>query len=245
MHGKERKGITYYAYCYRIAYGDKAAEALGHGKWQYVREDVLLPAIDRFFATNIFGAQRIHHLRAQHADLGQSIATEDAHENERLREQIADIEHRIETQVRAIKAGVEPALVSARIHALKHEQQDLQRALATSERSTTARPHTDLDSACEILDQLPLLEDEFAEADPELRRQILDAFKFSLEIDRNKPEIRLRGLISSALKADNLQDLVANGSIAGAGLIHKPATAIRAWAIFDSAGKHWLREGFW
>ena len=40
MHGKERKGITYYACCYRIAYGDKAAEALGHGKWQYVREDV-------------------------------------------------------------------------------------------------------------------------------------------------------------------------------------------------------------
>ncbi len=137
---EERKGITYYACCYRIAYGDKAAEALGHGKWQYVREDVLLPAIDRFFATNIFGAQRIHHLRAQHADLGQSIATEETQEHERLREQIADIEHRIEMQVRAIEAGVEPALVSARIDALKHEQQDLQRALATSERSTAARP---------------------------------------------------------------------------------------------------------
>jgi site-specific DNA recombinase len=222
MHGKERKGITYYACCYRIAYGDKAAEALGHGKWQYVREDALLPAIDRFFATNIFGARRIHHLRAQHADLGRSIATEDTQENERLREQIADVEHRIELQVRAIEAGVEPALVSARIDALKHEQRDLQRALTASERSIASRPHTDLDSACEILDQLPLLENEFAEADPELRRQVLDAFKFSLEIDRNKPEIRLRALISSALKATNLQDLVTNGSIAGAGF--EPAT---------------------
>ncbi len=222
MHGKERKGITYYACCYRIAYGDKAAEALGHGKWQYVREDALLPAIDRFFATNIFGAQRIHHLRAQHADLGRSIATEDTQENERLREQIADVEHRIELQIRAIEAGIEPALVSTRIDALKHEQRDLQRALAASERSTASRPHTDLDSTCEILDQLPLLENEFAEADPELRRQVLDAFKFSLEIDRNKPEIRLRALISSALKATNLQDLVANGSIAGAGF--EPAT---------------------
>jgi hypothetical protein len=117
------------------------------------------------------GAQRIHHLRAQHADLGRSIATEDTHENERLREQIADVEHRIELQIRAIEAAIEPALVSTRIDALKHDQQDLQRALAaaersTAERSTAGRPHTDLDSACEILDQLPLLDNEFAEADP-------------------------------------------------------------------------------
>jgi len=77
MHGKERKGITYYACCYRIAYGDKAAEALGHGKWQYIREDALLPVIDSFFTNNIFGPQRIHHLRAHHASLGGSIASED------------------------------------------------------------------------------------------------------------------------------------------------------------------------
>jgi len=39
MHGKECKGNIYYACAYRVSYGDKAAEALGHGKWQYVRED--------------------------------------------------------------------------------------------------------------------------------------------------------------------------------------------------------------
>jgi hypothetical protein len=33
--------------------------------------------------------------------------------------------------------------------------------------------------------------------------------------------------------------------VAGAGLERKPATAIRAWAVFDLAGKRWLREGFW
>jgi site-specific DNA recombinase len=222
MHGKERKGITYYACCYRIAYGDKAAEALGHGKWQYVREDILIPAIDGFFATNIFGPQRIHHLRAQHVDLGPEIATEDTQEHEQLRERIADVQRRIELQIRAIEAGVEPTLVTTRIDALRHEQQDLERALASSERSAASRPHTDLDTTCEILDQLPLLDNEFTGADPELRREVLDAFNFSLEIDRNKPEIRMSALISSALKSDNLQDLVANGSIAGAGF--EPAT---------------------
>jgi hypothetical protein len=59
MHGKERKGITYYACCYRIAYGDKAAAALGHGKWQYVREDLLLSVIDRFFHQHVFGPERL------------------------------------------------------------------------------------------------------------------------------------------------------------------------------------------
>lgn len=34
----------------------------------------------------------------------------------------------------------------------------------------------------------------------------------------------MRALVSSALKADNLQDLVTNGSIAGAGSGHKSAT---------------------
>jgi hypothetical protein len=59
MHGKERKGNTYYACSYRISYGDKAAEALGHGKRQYVREDTLVEIIDHFFATNVFGPNRI------------------------------------------------------------------------------------------------------------------------------------------------------------------------------------------
>lgn len=86
----------------------------------------------------------------------------------------------------------------------------LQRDLATSERSAASHPHADLDTTCEILDLPSLLNNEFTDADPKLRRQVLDTFNFSLEIDRNKPERRI-----SALKADNLQDLVANGSIAG------------------------------
>jgi hypothetical protein len=42
------KGITYCACCYRIAYGDTAAEALGHDKWQYMREDNLESIIDSY-----------------------------------------------------------------------------------------------------------------------------------------------------------------------------------------------------
>jgi len=65
MHGKERKGITYYACSYRISYGDKAAEALGHGTWQYVREDLLLEQIDRFFTTHVFAEDRLTRFRPE------------------------------------------------------------------------------------------------------------------------------------------------------------------------------------
>ncbi len=222
MHGKERKGITYYACCYRIAYGDKAAEALGHGKWQYVREDILMPAIDSFFAENIFGPDRIQHLQAQYAQLTRSIATQDTSEQDRLRERVADVEHRMQLQVQAIEAGVEPALVNARIQQLKHEQRDLQRALTNSERSAASHPQTTLDTGCEILDQLPILHDELTNADPEVRRRVFDAFQLAVEIDRNEPHIRLKALISNAFAGNNLQDLVTNGSIAGAGF--EPAT---------------------
>ena len=34
-------------------------------------------------------------------------------------------------------------------------------------------------------------------------------------------------------------------AIAGAGLIAKPATVIRARAIWDLAGQRWLDDGFW
>lgn len=44
MQGKCRRGKTYYTCGYRLSYGDRAAEALGHGKWQYVREEPLLEA---------------------------------------------------------------------------------------------------------------------------------------------------------------------------------------------------------
>lgn len=63
MQGKHRKTSTYYTCGYRLSYGDKAAEATGHGKWQYVREDSLLTLIDTFFGRS--GPRRRANPRAQ------------------------------------------------------------------------------------------------------------------------------------------------------------------------------------
>lgn len=82
--------------------------------------------------------------------------------------------------------------------------------------------------ACAVLDSLPDLSKPLAKADPELRRSVYEAFQFGIELDRNKPEIRLKALVSSAFSTisdlDDLAGMVANGVIAGAGHEHLSAT---------------------
>jgi hypothetical protein len=70
------------------------AEAPGNGKWQYVREDMLLNLINGFFTHHVFGPDRIAHFQAQHADL------------------TYDIDQRIALQLGAIEAGVDATIAS-------------------------------------------------------------------------------------------------------------------------------------
>jgi hypothetical protein len=82
----------------------------------------------------------------------------------------------------------------------------------------------DVDNACAVLDGLPDLSDALARADPELRRRVFDASRLSVAIDKNAAQIHVKALVSSAFKkARDLQSLVANESIAGAGF--EPATS--------------------
>jgi hypothetical protein len=150
------RGITYYACAYRISYGDKAAEALGHGKWQYVREDMLLDQIDRFFATNIFGPTRLAAFRSQHRQLAREVTDAGDEERERVQQQLADIATRIERQIAAIEAGVEPSLVRARIDALKTERSGIATALtALTPTPSSTDGVLDVNEACTILDGPP------------------------------------------------------------------------------------------
>jgi site-specific DNA recombinase len=223
MHGKERKGITYYACAYRNSYGDKAAEALGHGKWQYVREDRLLLVIDSFYATRIFGPERLTHFRAQHDTIARELQHGTSDERTRLERRLADLDRRLERQLAAIESGIDPTLVGERIRALKAEREEAEAALASIEQTDREDEILPVDEACALLDSLPDLRADLASADPELRRRIYDAFRLAVEIDRNAGHIRLKALISSAFtEARDLEDMVANGEVAGAGF--EPAT---------------------
>jgi len=151
----------------------------------------------------------------------------------------------------SIESGVDPVLVGERFQALKGERQQSETALAQLDLLQRERIGLDLAEAYAyaVLDSLPDLSKPLAKADPELRRSVYEAFQFGIELDPNRPEIRLKALVSSAFSTTkDLHDLagkVANGVIAGAGLIRDPATEIRAWAVWDLAGRRWISEQIW
>lgn len=130
MQGKSRKGNTYYACGYRIDYGDKAAEALGHGKWQYVNEKVLVPVVDAFFATRIFGPQRLEHFQSQANGLSTAVQSQSDEKRHRLQKIVSDIDTRLDRQIAAIEAGVDPAVVAERIRQLESKREEAQDLLA-------------------------------------------------------------------------------------------------------------------
>jgi hypothetical protein len=223
MHGKHRKSSTYYTCGYRLFYGDTAAEATGHGKWQYVREDSLLTLIDAFFATRVFGADRLAHFRKQSSTLAAEQESENGSERERAGRQLGEVDQRIERQLGAIEAGVDPIVVGERIRELKAERQEVEAAIAQLDQAARNGKGFDVEEAAAILDSLPDLAKPLAEADPELRRSVFEAFRLRVEIDRNAGLVRLKALVSSAFsQAKDLSDVCATTAIAGAGF--EPAT---------------------
>ena len=223
MQGKTRKGNTYYACGYRISYGDKAAEATGHGKWQYVREESVLALIDGFFATRVFGPDRLAYLRSEQAVLAATLPTaDDDGEHREAKRRLSDVEQRIERQLAAIEAGVDPIVVGKRIRILKSEREEVEAALAQLAQTEQEEP-IDIEEACAVLDALPDLSKPLAEADPKLRHAVYEAFRLRVEIDRNAQQIRLKALVSSAFsQIRSLTDFVDDKAIAGAG--SEPAT---------------------
>ena len=209
MQGRARKGEpTYYTCGYRTSYGDRAAEAVGHGKWQYVREESLITLIDSFFASRIFGADRLAHLRAQSSTLASELQSSNDDQRTRIAKQVGEVDQRIERQLGAIEAGVDPVLVGERIRNLKAEREEAQAALAQLEDSRRNSTAIDPDDALAVLGALPDLGKRLAAADPEIRRAVFDAFRLRVDIDRNAGQIRLKALVSSAFgEARDLSDL--------------------------------------
>jgi site-specific DNA recombinase len=221
MQGKTAKGNTYYACGYRLDYGDRAAEAVGHGKWQYVREEPLVDLIDAFFATRIFGPQRLDFFRMQSDALAAKRRSEDGQRRDRLVRLIGEIDRRTERQVAAIEAGVDPAVVSERIGSLKAKRLEAEDLLGQLD--TIPPGIAGPEDSLAILEGLPNLGKSLASADPKLRRAVFDAFRFRMEIDRNAGEIKLKALVSSAFsEVQDLDGLVTHKAIAGAGF--EPAT---------------------
>ncbi len=99
------------------------------------------------------------------------------------------------------------------------ERHETETALARLDLQQQESTVLDLEATSGVLDLLPDLSTPLANADPELRRRVYEAFQFGIELDRNTPQVRLKALVSSAFStAKNLDDLavmVADKPIAG------------------------------
>lgn len=148
------------------------------------REDTLLLPIDRFLATNIFGPNRLTHFRAQHATLAHKLHHDHADERGRIDLQVAELDGRIARQLAAIEVGVDPVLVAQRIEALKTERAEHE--LAPLDRAKQIHAALNLAEAGALLESTPDLRTQLHASDPEVRRQLYDAFRLSVELDRNQ-----------------------------------------------------------
>src|SRR6185295_6729788 len=99
--------------------------------------------------------------------------------------QIATVEQKIERQLAAIEAGVDPVEVGRRIRELKAERTEAQSVLAQIEDSQRDSTAVNPEDARAVLDALPDLGERLAAADPDVRRAVFDAFRLHVEIDRN------------------------------------------------------------
>jgi hypothetical protein len=165
----------------------------------------------------------------------------DGDQRQRLTRQLADLDQRVQRQLAAIEAGVDAVLVGDRIRALKAEHQNVEAAIAELDDDRRQRTGLDLDDACVVLDGLPNLRETLTAADPKLRRQVYDAFRLTVEIDRNEAQIRLKALVSSAFAgATDLEALVAYKAMAGEryALTGDPAVSVE-WAVEWAAEWQW------
>ncbi|MEJ7787524.1 MAG: recombinase family protein, partial [Solirubrobacteraceae bacterium] len=108
MAGRTRKDHVYMACDYGRAYGKEAADQIpGHGQWLYLREDALLPHVEKFFTDRIFGPMRLDKLERQLRAHQRDHLRKDDSRQCKLTAEIASIDDRIGRLIDALEGGLD------------------------------------------------------------------------------------------------------------------------------------------
>ncbi len=232
MYGRKRKEHVYLTCDYGRTYGKVAADEIGgHGQWLSIREDALLPLVEKFFADRIFGPMRLEKLARQLRAHQKTTQQQSSTRQRQLRDDIADLDRRIGLQIQALEQGIEPELIGQRIADLRKAKEEGEIELRAL---TPAAPDSNADEdPAALLARIPNLTQALQDSPPEIKRQVFDAFGLQITYDKTNRRIEISATISEAVAEalDNAKSLpqealdhslVAPRDIAGAGV--EPAT---------------------
>ena len=238
MQGKARKGHHYYACSYGANYGDRAATEVHAGqKWIYLREDALLPLVERFFAQRIFGPLRLQKLAQQLKAHNRDERRANRLAATRLRQHLADTDRKLRIQIQAYEDGIDAELITARITELRTDRDTTQAAL---DAITPEERHTEDDYLTERLARLPDPAAQLHDAPRELKRQTFDAFELRIRYDKAARHIHISATVTEvvanafentkALQTEGFQVTVTD--IAGARFVRRgDARVVEAYGL--------------
>lgn len=138
---------------------------------------------------------RLDLLREQLDLQEQTDRTEAQRTAARLQAQIAEADHAIAMQVRALESGIEPDVVRARIEELKAEKAAAQASLPklglAPERQDPAA----------VLDQVPDLSERLRDADGATKRALFEAFDLRVVYDKADDRLSINATLTEAVAA--------------------------------------------
>jgi site-specific DNA recombinase len=197
MYGRTRKGITYMTCDYGRAYGKQAADQIdGHGQWLSVREDLLLPIVENFFAERIFGPLRHDKLARQLREHQRASAKQSDSTHRQLREEIASLEDRIGRLIDAVERGMEPDLIGQRLAKLQEAKEKAEIELRAL---TPPLADPEPQDAGAILDRIPDLSFALRQAPVAIKHQVFDAFGLQIAYDKTHNRIDLTATVTEQL----------------------------------------------
>ncbi len=164
MQGQLNHGRPHYRCRYPSEYA--LANKVDHPRTVYLREDVVLPPLDRWLA-GVFDPDRIDATCAQLAAASDSDEAYAA-ELEANRRRLVDCDGRLAKYRAALEGGADPTVVAAWTREVQAERAAVERSLAQ------LRPQRTLSAAelREIVEELADIPAVLAEADPELRARL-------------------------------------------------------------------------
>ncbi|WP_378733950.1 hypothetical protein [Nocardia brasiliensis] len=204
MFGTSRHGDTYYL-CWPTGNNrgrpDKYA---GHPKTVYIREDAVLDAVSRFFTERVFGEHRRDLLAADLAGVDDHATRQRHIDQERLQRTIADVTRRQNAVLRQAQDGDpdDPFTKALRgtYNNLETEKSNALATIAQLNAADNTEPGRPAPTDIALLDALPYLTLNLAEAPEPLLRRLFEVTQLNIHLQDDGRRVT----ITIKLPADEL-----------------------------------------